>query len=158
MTAQQGVPIKITNKEIAQEFLDKYDTFLFDCDGVLWLGSQALPYTLEILNLLKQLGKQLIFVTNNSTKSRLAYTKKFASFGIDVKEEQIFTSGYASAVYIRDFLKLQPGKDKVWVFGESGIGEELKLMGYESLGGADSRLDTPFDAAKSPFLVNGLDK
>lgn len=81
MTAQQGVPIKITNKEIAQEFLDKYDTFLFDCDGVLWLGSQALPYTLEILNLLKQLGKQLIFVTNNSTKSRLAYTKKFASFG-----------------------------------------------------------------------------
>ena len=26
MTAQQGVPIKITNKEIAQEFLDKYDT------------------------------------------------------------------------------------------------------------------------------------
>ncbi|CAI4312939.1 CCT_1a_G0006690.mRNA.1.CDS.1 [Saccharomyces cerevisiae] len=158
MTAQQGVPIKITNKEIAQEFLDRYDAFLFDCDGVLWLGSQALPYTLEILNLLKQLGKQLIFVTNNSTKSRLAYTKKFASFGIDVKEEQIFTSGYASAVYIRDFLKLQPGKDKVWVFGESGIGEELKLMGYESLGGADSRLDTPFDAAKSPFLVNGLDK
>ena len=76
--------------------MDKYDTFLFDCDGVLWLGSQALPYTLEILNLLKQLGKQLIFVTNNSTKSRLAYTKKFASFGIDVKEEQIFTSGYAS--------------------------------------------------------------
>lgn len=151
-------PIKITNKEIANDFLNRYDTFLFDCDGVLWLGNHLLPYTKEFLDTLTKLGKQAIFVTNNSTKSRLQYTKKFASFGVTVKEEQIFTSGYASAIYVRDFLKLQPGKDKVWVFGESGIADELSKMGYESLGGVDPRLETDFDASTSPFLINGLDE
>ncbi|CCD26571.1 4-nitrophenylphosphatase NDAI_0H03980 [Naumovozyma dairenensis CBS 421] len=157
MTSSTTEPIKITSKEQAEWFLNQYDTFLFDCDGVLWLGTHLLPRTKEILNYLTELGKKLIFVTNNSTKSRLTYTKKFASFGINVTEDQIFTSGYASAVYVRDFLKLQPGKDKIWIFGEAGIGEELATMGFESLGGIDTRLDEPFDATTSPFLQNGLD-
>lgn len=152
-----AAPIKITSKDTALEFLDSYDTFLFDCDGVLWLGNHLLPHTKEFLDLLAAKGKRTIFVTNNSTKSRLQYTKKFASFGITVKEEQIFTSGYASSIYVRDFLKLQPGQDKVWVFGEGGIEQELAKMGYESLGGTDPRLATEFDASTSPFLVDGLD-
>lgn len=157
MTATED-PIKITTKEQAQEFLDSFDTFLFDCDGVLWLGTHLLPNTKEILKMLEDAGKNLVFITNNSTKSRKQYTKKFAGFGIEVSEEEIFTSGYAAAVYVRDFLNLQPGKDKIWVFGESGIGGELTEMGFEYLGGEDARLNEPFDASTSPFLVDGLDK
>lgn len=150
-------PIKIDNKEVASEFFNNYDNFLFDCDGVLWLGSHLLPFTKEFLNKLLSLDKKVYFVTNNSTKSRLQYTKKFKSFDIDVTEDQIFTSGYASAIYIRDFLKLVPGKDKIWIFGESGIVEELNKMGFEVLGGNDPRLDEPFSPETSPFLQNGLD-
>lgn len=152
-----AVPIKIDNKEIATEFFNNYDNFLFDCDGVLWLGSHLLPNTKEFLTKLNSLGKKVFFVTNNSTKSRMQYTKKFESFGIDVKEEQIFTSGYASAIYIRDFLKLTPGKDKIWIFGETGIVQELNKMGFETLGGDDPRLDEPFSPETSPFLKDGLD-
>lgn len=153
-----NTPIKIQDKTSSLEFLKKFDTFLFDCDGVLWLGSHLLPDVVETLDYLKSLGKQLIFVTNNSTKSRPQYVKKFAGFGITVTEDQIFTSGYASALYVRDFLKLQPGKDKVWVFGESGIIDELTLMGFEALGAGDPRLDEPFDTNTSPFLKDGLDE
>lgn len=150
-------PVKINSKEIAQKFLDSFDTYLFDCDGVLWLGKHLLPHVKETLEFLTKSGKQLVFVTNNSTKSRAAYCKKFASFGIEVTQDQIFSSAYASAVYVRDFLKLEPGKDKVWVCGEAGISDELELMGFKSLGGTDPRLDEQFDAEKSPFLTNGLD-
>ncbi|SCU98430.1 LAMI_0F14598g1_1 [Lachancea mirantina] len=150
-------PTKITSKAIAQDFLDSYDTFLFDCDGVLWLGKHLLPKIVETLDLLSSSGKKTYFVTNNSTKSRAAYSKKFASFGIMVDPEQIFTSGYASALHVRDVLKLVPGQDKIWVFGESGITEELKLMGYESLGCDDPRLDEPFDISESPFFTEPLD-
>lgn len=153
----ESYPVKISNKSTAQEFLDSFDNFLFDCDGVLWLGKHLLPYVKETLSLLEKLGKQAIFVTNNSTKSRAAYCKKFASFGIDVTQDQIFSSSYSSAVYVRDFLKLKPGVDKVWICGEAGIAEELALMGYDSIGGTDPRLDEPFDAERSPFLINGLD-
>ncbi|SCU96285.1 LAME_0F15720g1_1 [Lachancea meyersii CBS 8951] len=156
MTKSIG-PVKVDSVDVAKQLVEQYDTFLFDCDGVLWLGSHLLPHIKETLDLLVAHQKTLYFVTNNSTKSRAAYAKKFASFGIIVSEDQIFTSGYASALYVRDTLKLQPGKDKVWVFGESGIVEELKLMGYESLGCNDPRLDHPFDIATSPFIAQGLD-
>jgi ribonucleotide monophosphatase NagD (HAD superfamily) len=35
------------------------------------------------------LGKQLVFVTNNSTKSRADYKKKFDSMGISASEVNI---------------------------------------------------------------------
>lgn len=150
-------PIKIATKKEAEEFFNKFDTFLFDCDGVLWLGDYLLPYTKEFLDRLNQMGKKVYFVTNNSTRARASYQKKFKAYGIDVKIDQIYTSAFASAIYVRDFLKLQPGKDKIWVLGESGIMDELESLGYEALGGTDPRLNEPFDAKTSPFLKDGLD-
>lgn len=157
MTNSTSIPIKLQDRSATEEFVQKFDTFLFDCDGVLWLGSHLLPLVVETLEYLKSLGKQLLFVTNNSTKSRSQYVKKFAGFGIEVTEDQIFTSGYASALYVRDFLKLTPGQDRVWIFGENGIKEELNIMGFDTSGGNDPRLDEPFDVATSPFLKDGLD-
>ena len=157
MSTTSPEPIKIDTKALATEFINKYDTFLFDCDGVLWLGTHLLPHTKEFLEMLESMGKQTIYVTNNSTKSRREYVKKFASLGITAREDQIFGSAYSSALYVRDFLKLEPGRDKVWVFGEAGLREELELLGYEVLGADDTRLMTELDPETSPFLVNGID-
>lgn len=33
--------------------LDKYDTFLFDCDGVLWNGDTIVDGTIEVLRMLR---------------------------------------------------------------------------------------------------------
>ncbi|CCH41830.1 Phosphoglycolate phosphatase [Wickerhamomyces ciferrii] len=144
-------PSKITSKEQVHELLNNYDTFVFDCDGVIWLGDHKIPGAVESIELLKKLGKQVIFVTNNSTKSRQAYTKKFEKFGLNISKEEIFGSAYASATYLQEFLKL-PKDEKVWVLGESGIQEELKELGYESIGGTDVRLNEKFDSNTTPFL------
>ncbi|KAK9451713.1 HAD-like domain-containing protein [Limtongia smithiae] len=132
-------PAKITTKEEAEAFLDKYDDFLFDCDGVLWQGDHLLPYVRETLDLLRSRGKRLIFVTNNSTKSRHAYTKKFAKLGIAVTAEEIFGSAYSSAVYLSKVVKF-PADKKVLVLGEAGIEEELESEGIKYIGGSDASL------------------
>ena len=67
-----------------QEWIDQMDTFVLDCDGVLWLGNTLLPRVTETLDRLRSLGKRLLFVTNNSTKSRTAYLQKFKSLGLQV--------------------------------------------------------------------------
>ncbi|KAL6944227.1 hypothetical protein ACO0RG_000957 [Hanseniaspora osmophila] len=153
MTVSNNTPIKISDKQIATEFLNKYDTFLFDCDGVLWSGTHLLPSVVETIEMLKSLKKTLIFVTNNSTKSRKQYTKKFESFGIkDITEKQIFGSSYATAVYIKNYTDLKPGEDKIWVFGEQGIEDELHDMGFETLGGSDERLMAEWNSDTTPFL------
>ncbi|ORY82434.1 4-nitrophenylphosphatase [Protomyces lactucae-debilis] len=129
-------PIKLETRKLVDEFLDQYDYFLFDCDGVLWSGTQLLPYVCETLDMLRRLGKRIVFVTNNSTKSRTTYKKKLESMGIPAEIDEIFGSAYASAVYIKRVLKL-PEDKKVYVIGESGIEEELAAEGVQYCGGTD---------------------
>lgn len=140
------MPTKITSKALAQQLVDKYTTFLFDCDGVLWSGSHLLPESKDTIALLRKHNKQLIFVTNNSTKSRRAYAEKFQGFGIDVKPEEVFCSAYSAAVYLKQVRKLETSK-KVLVVGERGLEEELQAMGYTTVGGTDPKFNEKMDEA-----------
>ena len=63
--------------------LDKYDTWLFDCDGVLWQGDRMIEGVPEVLSLLRTHKKRIFFVTNNATKSRKSYKKKFDQLGLE---------------------------------------------------------------------------
>ncbi|KAN0114944.1 4-nitrophenylphosphatase-like protein [Hyaloscypha variabilis] len=125
------------DKAAINEFLDQFDVFLLDCDGVLWSGDNLFPGTVETLELLRSKGKQVVFVTNNSTKSRADYQKKLTSMGIPSSVDEIFASAYSSAIYISRILKVPPPRNKVYVLGESGIETELKSEGIEFIGGTD---------------------
>lgn len=126
--------------------LNKVDCFIFDCDGVIWRGECLIDGVPETLDFLRSMGKKLVFVTNNSTKSRAGYVKKFTSLGLSVKPEEIYSSSYAAAAYLEaiDFDK----NKKVYVVGEIGIQEELDLKGFHHTGG-------PEDGEKSVTLSKG---
>lgn len=148
--------VKVNSKEQIEALLNNYDYFLFDCDGVLWLGDDLLPHVKETLSILKEHNKTVIFVTNNSTKSRQDYLKKFENFGIEgISKNEVFGSSYATAVYIKKILQL-PTDKKVWILGEKGIEQELHELGYETLGGSDPQLieqGVQFDN-NHPMLTN----
>ncbi|KAL2008850.1 hypothetical protein VTN00DRAFT_7044 [Thermoascus crustaceus] len=120
-----------------KEFLDKFDVFLFDCDGVLWSGDHVFPGTVETLEMLRNKGKQVVFVTNNSTKSRADYKKKLEGMGLPSSVDEIFSSSYSAAIYISRILKLPENKRKVFVLGETGIEQELKSENIPVVGGTD---------------------
>ncbi|GAB1320608.1 p-nitrophenyl phosphatase [Madurella fahalii] len=119
------------------EFIDRFDVFLLDCDGVIWSGDHVFEGVVETLELLRSRGKKTVFVTNNSTKSRQEYLKKFTSLGIPSDVEEIFGSAYSSAIYISRILKLAPPKNKVFVIGEAGIENELRSENIPFIGGTD---------------------
>jgi phosphoglycolate phosphatase len=113
------------------------DAFIFDCDGVIWKGSTLIEGVSATLDMLRRRGKRLLFVTNNSTQSRRGYVAKFESLGLAVDPEEIFSSSFAAAAYLRS--EQFPADGKVYVVGEGGIGEELDLVGISHCGGpADS--------------------
>lgn len=89
----------------------------------------------------------MYFVTNNSTKSRAGYKKKFDSLGLDVPAESIFSSSFAAAAYL-ELTKFKESGKKVYVIGEVGIGEELDLIDVDWFGGPD-------DAGKQPEMGPG---
>lgn len=127
-----------------QDFLSKFDIFLFDCDGVLWSGDHLFPGTVETLNMLRSNGKQVVFVTNNSTKSRADYCKKLESMGIPANVEEVFGSSYSAAIYISRILPERfpelKSKPKVFVIGETGIEQELDSENVPHIGGTDPKL------------------
>lgn len=119
------------------DFINRFDVFLFDCDGVLWSGDHVFDGVVETLELLRAKGKKTIFVTNNSTKSRPEYLQKLTKLGIPSSTDEIFGSSYSSAIYISRILKLEPPKNKVFVIGEVGIEKELASEGVPFIGATD---------------------
>ncbi|CZT08381.1 probable 4-nitrophenylphosphatase [Rhynchosporium agropyri] len=137
------------------EFIDQFDIFLLDCDGVLWSGEHLFPGTVETLEMLRSRGKKVVFVTNNSTKSRAEYQEKLTSMGIPSNVEEIFGSAYSSAIYISRILKLPGPKNKVYVLGESGIETELKSEGIDFIGGTDPAYRRDFTPEDYTGIADG---
>ncbi|XP_038053683.1 glycerol-3-phosphate phosphatase-like isoform X1 [Patiria miniata] len=119
-------------KEHAKEFFESFDTVLFDCDGVIWDANDEIPGAKDTLRKIKEMGKRIIFITNNSTKSRTQYAKKFTELGFEsVPKERIFCTSFAAAHYLKEKLKFQ---GKVYLIGEAGLEEELTEYGISYTG------------------------
>lgn len=102
----------------------------------------------EALSRLRAKGKKIFFLTNNSTRSRAGFKKKFDRLGLSsVPTEEIFSSSFAAAAYLEQTNFKVTGK-KVYVIGEVGITEELDLIGVPYVGGPD-------DAGKVPNMGPG---
>ena len=49
------------------ELLRRIKLYLFDMDGTLYLGDQLYPFTIDLLNKLKDTGRKYLFMTNKAT-------------------------------------------------------------------------------------------
>ena len=47
---------RLSTRDDYADLLDKYDTWLFDCDGVLWEGTRLIPGAVDVLAYLRSLG------------------------------------------------------------------------------------------------------
>ncbi|KAF8843499.1 2-phosphoglycolate phosphatase [Paxillus ammoniavirescens] len=140
----------LSSKEDYEALLEKYDTWMFDCDGVLWHGDRPIEGAVEVLDILRKRGKRILFVTNNASKSRKSYKGKFDQLGVEARVDEIYGSAYAAAVYISSVMKL-PKNKKVYVIGMSGIEEELREEGVSFIGGTD-----PADNTFEPFSLTNF--
>lgn len=126
----------------SQALSDGIALTLSSLPGVLWSGDTIFPHTVEALELLRSQHKTIVFVTNNSTKSRADYRQKLASMGIPASVEEVFGSSYSAAIYIARILpkshpELATTKRTVFVIGESGIEQELDSENVPHICGSD---------------------
>ncbi|XP_045199065.2 uncharacterized protein LOC123553412 [Mercenaria mercenaria] len=120
-------------KDSVGHFLDRYDTFMFDCDGVLWKNDHItpIPGIEHAIQKLQALNKRVLYVTNNSIVSREALQRKFRAHGFESPLENIFGNGYSAAIFLKDILKVS---GKVYLVGGAGMKWELDQVGLESVG------------------------
>ena len=101
--------------------------FLFDLDGTIYLGDQLLPGAKDLLSYLDQAGIPYFFLTNNSSRSRVDYSKKLIRYGLDIPEEKIFSSGMATAIFLK---KKKPGA-RIYLVGTPSLEQEFKAYGFQ---------------------------
>lgn len=108
------------------EILRQAACLLFDMDGTIFLGDRLLPGAREMVDYLHERGIPHFFLTNNSSRSKLAYVDKLARLGLSVPAENIFTSGEATALYLK---KQSPGA-RLYVVGTPSLEEEFARFGF----------------------------
>ncbi|XP_024243754.1 glycerol-3-phosphate phosphatase [Oncorhynchus nerka] len=137
------------NGPLIKQMLDSVDSVLFDCDGVIWRGDQAIPGAPDVINLLKKNGKKVFFVTNNSTKTRKMYADKMALMGFNATEDEVFGTAYCSAMYLKHVSRLQ---GKVYLIGSNAMRQELEKVGIQQTGvGPDPISGVQIDWANVPL-------
>jgi 4-nitrophenyl phosphatase len=100
------------------------EAFIFDMDGVLYRGKQALPGVGELIAALEARGLPYLLATNNSTATPADYVRRMAGYGVTVDESHIQTSATAT----RDFLKRElPDRAKVLPIGAPALAEQLQM-------------------------------
>jgi len=121
---------KMTDQQV-RDWVNSFDTVMTDCDGVLWVGAEAIPGSPDVVQRLRQLGKRVFYVTNNSTKHRREYKTKVEQLGFGGDLEEIIGTAYLAAAYLEEV-----GFDKsklVYVVGSTGITQELDDVGIKYL-------------------------
>ena len=109
------------------EPLLKVKCFLLDMDGTFNLGDQLIDGSLHFIETLNELGKEYLFLTNNSSKHRGQYAEKIRRLGLPVGEEKVFTSGEATALYLQE----KDPNSSVYVVGTPALEEEFRQHGFQ---------------------------
>ncbi len=115
----------------------RYKAFLFDMDGVLYLDQQPVTDAVEFLRRLREVGKKILFLTNNSSLTRSEYRAKLAGMGIASDESEILTSAVATASFLQENYELA-GKT-AFMIGGRGLEEELSGTGLLLLRGEEGK-------------------
>lgn len=143
--------------------MSKISFFLIDIDGVILRGEKIIEGTQKALSLLKDSGAKIMIATNNSTRSRKQLLNFFKKHGIDLKLENILTSGYCAAQYI-----LSKKYKEIYVIGEEGLFEEIKNTKVKIIDeksekcdaviiGMDKKINYGKLVAAHRFIKNGAD-
>src|SRR6476619_7147925 len=97
-----------------------------DMDGVLVHEEHAIPGADRFLARLTELGLPFLVLTNNSIYTRRDLAARLRNSGLEVPEENIWTSALATATFLQD---QRPG-GSAFVIGESGLTTALHEAGY----------------------------
>jgi len=66
-----------------------YEGYVFDLDGTIYLGDELLPGVKRLIPKLRELGKRVIFLSNNPTKDPKMYAEKLGRLGLTTPASEI---------------------------------------------------------------------
>jgi HAD superfamily hydrolase (TIGR01450 family) len=119
-----------------QPLVDAYDLAMFDLDGVVYIGEDAVPGAPEHLARARELGVHLAFITNNASRPPEAVVEKLAGVGVEASVADVVTSAQAAARVLSERFG---ARALVAVLGAAGLEEALRAERLEPVAVGDDR-------------------
>jgi glycerol-1-phosphatase len=115
---------------------ERYGCILFDLDGVLYRGEDAVPQAPPTMAELRRRGVRPVFLTNNSSRTPRQVADKLRAIGIEADPAEVVTSALATAE-----LLAERGGGRAFVIGQDGVREALTDAGIRVLDGEPEEAD-----------------
>ena len=109
-----------------QALHENYDVALLDLDGVVYLGSAAIPSAPPALQRAKAAGMRLAYVTNNASRTPAAVAELLRSMDVPADTSDVVTSPQAAARVLADKL---PVGARVLVVGSMALRMAVRERG-----------------------------
>lgn len=120
--------------------LPDIDHFVFDLDGTLYVGNEPVPGASQAIAKLRARGKQVYFVSNNSSKNKQDYVTSLLKLGIPAEEANIVLSTDAAVSWLN-----RRRVEKIHVLGTNSLKKTLLDEGFN------------IDSADPEFVLVGYD-
>lgn len=134
-------------EESATALVEAHDLVMFDLDGVVYVGGDAVPGAARAIARLREAGVHPAFVTNNASRTPEQVGDRLRALGMDAADEDVVTSAQAAAHLIRT----RWGDARVLALGGRGLAAALAAEGLTVVpGDADV-----VDAADVDLVASG---
>ncbi|TSE01383.1 HAD-IIA family hydrolase [Skermania sp. ID1734] len=114
---------------------DRYEALLFDLDGTLYVGGQAI---LGAVDVLAQLHRARLFITNNASRKPEDVAEHLAELGFSASGQDVVTSAQAAAHVLSQRL---PAGAAVLVVGTDALRGEVANVGLRPVRRFDEDVD-----------------
>jgi HAD superfamily hydrolase (TIGR01450 family) len=105
--------------------IKKYDGFIFDLDGTIYLGNKLIPNAEKVIDTIKKENKKVVFITNKTTGSVKEYCDFLKSNGLNVNKKEIINS----TLITKQYLKEKHNGEKFFAIGEQIFIDEIESVG-----------------------------
>jgi HAD superfamily hydrolase (TIGR01450 family) len=125
----------------------RYEQFILDLDGCVWVGSEPVPGAVEAIEALRAAGKRISFATNDSRHALEDHVRKLWSIGVQASLADVVSAGAA----LQHLLAETRQGRTTFVIGGESLHRHVSDAGCRILNGTDL-------ASRAEIVVVGHDE
>jgi HAD superfamily hydrolase (TIGR01450 family) len=111
----------------------RYDQFILDLDGCVWIGGEPTPGAVEAISQLRESGKRLAFATNDPRSATEDYVTRLWRLGVQASVADVVTVGGA----VQHLLAETRSGRTAFVVGTQPLRKHVAAAGLRVLNGTD---------------------
>ena len=132
----------------------RYDRFILDLDGCVWIGDEPTPRAVEAIDTLREAGKPVVYATNDPRSATEDYVARLWGIGVRASLGDVVTVGGA----LQHLLAETRSGRTAFVVGTEALRRHVTDAGLRVLNGTDlaSRAEVVVVGGTEDLVYNDL--